>query len=110
MIEKTTYIQLAEEGQSYEEIKKAAQNAGITGYALRELMREVDDIILAKGEERSKRGHAAEWMLVGACIFLISTVMLGGSFIDPNSNYIYLVYAGLLGGGTVFIAGRRFRS
>ena len=100
------YIALAEEGASYDDIRARATSNGIKGSALRQLMREVDDIVLQKGEETLTKSYAVEWMVAGGCIFLISLVMLLYSFINKESHYIYLVYGGLIGGGLVFVAGK----
>jgi hypothetical protein len=101
------YIELAEKGMSYDDIKSEAKKDGIQNDGLRSLMRHVDDTILQKGEDQASKNHAIEWMCVGAAISLICCLMTIYSFIDPESHYIYIVYAGFFGGTMIFMAGWR---
>jgi len=99
------YMELAEKGSSYDEIKSEAKKNGIQGDNLRLLMRRADDIILQKEEKKASKSHATEWMLVGAAISVICCLMTVYTFIDPTSHYVYLPYGGFFGGVMIFVAG-----
>ena len=103
------YIELAQKGMSYEEIKALAQANGIPKELLSELMRQVDDVVLAKGEEKASKSHALEWMFVGASLSLIAALMMLYSFIDSESYYIYIVYGCFLGGAFIFLTGWKWK-
>lgn len=105
--EEDYYMELAEKGGSYDDIKSEAKKNGLQGDDLRLLMRCVDDVILQKEEEKASKSHATEWMLVGAAISVICCLMTVYSFIDPSSHYIYLPYGGFFGGTMIFMAGWR---
>lgn len=107
--DKEEYIKMAKMGIAYDEIRDVVKADGWPEEEVYWLMREIDDIILERVEEKAAQGNAREWMLVGACIFWVCLIMLLYSFKDPTSHYIYLVYFGLFGGGMIFLAGRRMR-
>lgn len=101
------FLKLAEEGMSYEKIRTRAKSQGVKGEDLRDLMREIDNIVLEKQENQMNKSYATEWMLAGACMFLISAVMFYNAFATGSGMFVYMAVGCLSGGITVFITGRQ---
>ncbi|WP_264790452.1 hypothetical protein [Aureispira anguillae] len=108
-MDKSDYIKHINDGMTYEEVKKMVQLDGLNQEDLSSLMKELDDLILQRNEEKEIQKQAREWMWVGIGFCLIAIVMFLYSFFDPESVYIYLVYAIFMGGMLVFWAGKQKR-
>lgn len=102
---KEAYLAKIEAGMSYDQLRVLAKSDGIKNEELVRLMRELDDVLLQKNEKKAIQEQGKEWMWVGISFCLIAMIMLLYSFFDPESVYVYIVYAVFFGGILVFFTG-----
>lgn len=105
------YIQMAEDGLSYEQIKEALLHEMTDQQQISSIMKKVDVVILEKTEEKAETRAEKEKIMYCLFIILIGASMIAYSFINDQNNYLYIVYAAIAAAFyTIINASRRLRS